>query len=78
MNGKLEITFSKPLNFSSGLKEQFNEIIQTSIPLYGESDEINYIRNMIVLTVEPGVYTDPALLKHNYTMTKLSADGMEF
>ena len=62
MNGKLEIAFTKPLNFSSGLKEQFNEIIQTSIPLYGESDEINYIRNMIVLTVEPGVYTDPALL----------------
>lgn len=52
--GTMKITVSKPLDFPSDLMQRNNDIRQNPVPLYGESDEIGYIRNMMKIDIVVG------------------------
>ena len=48
-------------------------IKDTEVPLYGESDDISYVRNMLKVDILPGWMTGPEVLKSDYTIVELSS-----
>ena len=52
--------------------ERFNEIVWSKLPLYGEPEDIHYIRKSIVIEPIVGDHNDPDLLRFTYLITELS------
>ena len=53
------------------------DLEQTSVPLYGEDEETEYIRNILKVKVVAGEMSDPALLNFNYTVVDISPTEIE-
>ena len=70
-DGVMKITVSKPLDFPSDLMQRYNDIRQNPVPLYGESKEIGYIRNMMKIDLVAGDGNDESMLGFDFNITAL-------
>ena len=68
----MTITISKSLSFPDDFKERYNEIRWSKLPLYGEPEDIHYIRNTIAIEPIAGDYNDIDLLRFTYLITEIS------
>ena len=68
----MTITISKSLSFPDEFKERYNEIRWSKLPLYGEPEDIHYIRNTIAIEPIAGDYNDIDLLRFTYLITEIS------
>ena len=73
MDGRMRIKFSKPLSIPSNIRQKFTEITLTEVPMYGEDEEVEYLRNIIRIELIAGEMSDPDLLRFNYTLTDIDS-----
>lgn len=76
-DGVMRITVSKPLEFPSDLMQRYNDIRQNPVPLYGESKEIGYIRNMMRIELVSVDGNDESMLGYDFNITALEPTEIE-